>query len=104
MVQEIVVATTPAPDTLVNFIYALTEGNPFFIEEVLQTLLVNDSVRYDNGTWGLVVTSFCPSPVHTLSIHSRDCNVYTVEEWSGVEQRTYFRRSKCRKHQLSNAA
>jgi DNA-binding CsgD family transcriptional regulator len=32
-------------------IYALTEGNPFFIEEILKSLLMAGDIFYENGRW-----------------------------------------------------
>jgi DNA-binding CsgD family transcriptional regulator/tetratricopeptide (TPR) repeat protein len=36
---------------LLDTIYALTEGNPFFIEEVLKSLITVGDIFYTNGVW-----------------------------------------------------
>jgi predicted ATPase len=36
---------------LLDFIYALTEGNPFFVEEMLTSLITTGEVRSVDGTW-----------------------------------------------------
>jgi tetratricopeptide (TPR) repeat protein/DNA-binding CsgD family transcriptional regulator len=34
-----------------HVIYSLTEGNPFFIEEVLKSLIASGDIYYENGSW-----------------------------------------------------
>jgi predicted ATPase len=36
---------------LLDAMYSLTEGNPFFIEEVLKSLIENGDIFYDQGRW-----------------------------------------------------
>ncbi len=36
---------------LVESIYALTEGNPFFIEETLKSLIATDEIASKDGVW-----------------------------------------------------
>jgi predicted ATPase len=36
---------------LVESMYALTEGNPFFIEEVLKSLIATGEIAYNDGVW-----------------------------------------------------
>jgi DNA-binding CsgD family transcriptional regulator len=43
-------STRPATEFL-DLIFPLTEGNPFFIEEVLKTLVTGGDISYVNGAW-----------------------------------------------------
>src|SRR6266849_855885 len=51
MLQAIFAAHHAVPVGLVESIYVLTEGNPFFIEEVLKSLLAMGELRSDDGVW-----------------------------------------------------
>jgi predicted ATPase len=32
-------------------LYTLTEGNPFFVEEILKSLIAAEGIFYEDGTW-----------------------------------------------------
>lgn len=49
-------ADPPLPD-LVTTLHELTDGNPFFIEEVLKSLTMSGQVLYRDGAWGQELTS-----------------------------------------------
>lgn len=51
MLQAIFAAPRPVPGALVSTIYALTEGNPFFVEEMLKSLIAAGELQYVDGTW-----------------------------------------------------
>ena len=36
---------------LPNLLYTLTEGNPFFVEEILKSLIAAGGIFYEDGTW-----------------------------------------------------
>lgn len=50
MLQAIFAASRPAPDEALNLVYTLTEGNPFFVEELL-TATTAGRMLYANGAW-----------------------------------------------------
>ena len=51
MLQAIFAAPHPVQTELVGIIYTLTEGNPFFVEEVLKSLIATGELQYGDGTW-----------------------------------------------------
>jgi DNA-binding CsgD family transcriptional regulator len=51
MVQAILSAPYPLDATLVADLYALTEGNPFFVEEALKSLVATGELRQVDGAW-----------------------------------------------------
>src|SRR5205823_1427716 len=51
MVQAIFSGWQAIPADLLRVLYALTEGNPFFIEETLQALLMAGELSYAGGDW-----------------------------------------------------
>jgi DNA-binding CsgD family transcriptional regulator len=51
MLQAIFAAPKPTPAALVDTIYTLTEGNPFFVEELLKSLIATGELRYADGIW-----------------------------------------------------
>ncbi|GHO82256.1 helix-turn-helix transcriptional regulator [Dictyobacter formicarum] len=51
MIREIFALPHPVHTDFLNMIFALTEGNPFFIEEVLKSLEMDGDVFYANGRW-----------------------------------------------------
>ncbi|HEU5098013.1 MAG TPA: AAA family ATPase [Roseiflexaceae bacterium] len=51
MLQAIFAAPDRTPAALVDTIYTLTEGNPFFVEELLRSLITSGELRYVDGTW-----------------------------------------------------
>ncbi|MFL5807367.1 MAG: ATP-binding protein [Roseiflexaceae bacterium] len=51
MLQAIFAASHPSPAALVDSIYMLTEGNPFFVEELLKSLIVTGEIRSVDGIW-----------------------------------------------------
>jgi DNA-binding CsgD family transcriptional regulator/predicted negative regulator of RcsB-dependent stress response len=51
MLRAIFAMYQAAPTGLLESMYALTEGNPFFIEEVLKTLIATGEIRDREGIW-----------------------------------------------------
>ncbi len=51
MAQAILSASYPLNATLVADLYALTEGNPFFVEEALKSLIATGELRQMDGAW-----------------------------------------------------
>lgn len=51
MLQAIFAAPHPVPAEMLDPIYALTEGNPFFVEEMVTALTASGEPLYANGTW-----------------------------------------------------
>ncbi|WP_201365205.1 helix-turn-helix transcriptional regulator [Dictyobacter formicarum] len=51
MIREIFALPHPAHTDFLNMIFALTDGNPFFIEEVLKSLEMDGDVFYADGRW-----------------------------------------------------
>ncbi len=51
MLRAILDLKTPISKELLETIFPLTEGNPFFIEEILKALIVNGDIFYADGTW-----------------------------------------------------
>jgi DNA-binding CsgD family transcriptional regulator/tetratricopeptide (TPR) repeat protein len=51
MLHAIFDVQRPTPAEALDAIYTLTEGNPFFIEEVLKSLIAADELLYANGRW-----------------------------------------------------
>src|SRR5438445_12632117 len=51
MLRAILGLDRPVRSELVDLVYGLTEGNPFFIEEVLRSLLAAGDLAYASGTW-----------------------------------------------------
>jgi tetratricopeptide (TPR) repeat protein len=51
MLQAILAAPPPVPTELLDPIYTLTEGNPFFVEEMVTALTATGDLLYAEGTW-----------------------------------------------------
>jgi len=51
MLQAIFAAPHPVHTELLGTIYTLTEGNPFFVEEMLKSLIATGELQYVDGTW-----------------------------------------------------
>ncbi|HEX6547496.1 MAG TPA: AAA family ATPase [Candidatus Dormibacteraeota bacterium] len=51
MVRAIFALPRPAPADLLHVLFALTEGNPLFVEELLKSLLLSGDISYANGAW-----------------------------------------------------
>lgn len=51
MLRAIFELQRPVRTEFLETIYPLTEGNPFFIEEILKSLIVAGAIYYANGTW-----------------------------------------------------
>jgi tetratricopeptide (TPR) repeat protein len=51
MLQAIFTLHRPVPTELLSTVYTLTDGNPFFIEEVLKALISTGELQYVDGTW-----------------------------------------------------
>lgn len=44
----------PPPAELVEFLFGRTDGNPFYLEEIINSLLETDTLVRSNGSWRLV--------------------------------------------------
>jgi DNA-binding CsgD family transcriptional regulator len=51
MLRAILRLETPITKEFLDAIFPLTEGNPFFIEEMLKALIADGDIFYANGTW-----------------------------------------------------
>ena len=51
MLQAIFDLKTPISKEFLDIILPLTEGNPFFIEEILKALMADGDIFYADGTW-----------------------------------------------------
>lgn len=51
MIQAIFSAARPEPTQLAEMIYTLTEGVPFFVEEMLKSLITGGELRFADGAW-----------------------------------------------------
>jgi hypothetical protein len=51
MLQAIFDLERPAQAAFLDTIYTLTDGNPFFIEEILKSLMAAGEITYDHGAW-----------------------------------------------------
>ncbi len=51
----------PIHRDLLDYLYTLTEGNPFFIEEILKSLIASGEIAFTNGKW-------VGRPLHELRI------------------------------------
>ena len=51
MLQAIFAVPHPIPPELLETIYTLTEGNPFFVEEMLKSLITTGELQYADGKW-----------------------------------------------------
>ncbi len=51
MITAIFELTTPARPEFIEAMYSLTEGNPFFLEEVLKSLVASGDIFFKGGTW-----------------------------------------------------
>ena len=63
-----ILASDALPDTLRGAIAAKAEGNPFYVEEVVRSLLEAGAIRVENGRFALTArldTSWSPTPSTT---------------------------------------
>ena len=51
MIQVIFALERPVQTDSLDAIYTLTEGNPFFVEETLKSLVTKGEIYYEDGTW-----------------------------------------------------
>lgn len=51
MIRAIFELPQPVRGDFLDRIYALTEGNPFFVEETLQSLIASGEIYFENGRW-----------------------------------------------------
>jgi predicted ATPase len=51
MVRSIFALPRAAPADLLHALFTLTEGNPFFVEEILKSLLSSGDIAYTDGAW-----------------------------------------------------
>ncbi len=51
MLQAIFTLQRPVQADVLDAIYTLTEGNPFFLEEILKALVTTGEIFYADGTW-----------------------------------------------------
>ena len=61
LLGSILALPRPVPPALLDAVYDLTEGNPFFVEEMLQALVAAGELVSAGGTWEL-------QPIHRLHI------------------------------------
>lgn len=61
MLRAIFDLKRPVRKEFLNVLYALTEGNPFFTEEVLKALITSGEIYYADGEWDR-------KPIHELDI------------------------------------
>lgn len=61
MLRAIFELQRPVRRDFLNVLYPLTEGNPFFIEEILKSLIVAGDIFFADGTWDR-------KPIHELQI------------------------------------
>jgi len=52
MLRAILELDTPISQEFLDAVFPLTEGNPFFIEEILKSLMAEGDVFFSNGAWG----------------------------------------------------
>lgn len=89
-----------------NAVHRETEGNPFFVEEVLKALIESGSVRWESGRWQrcdieqlLIPQSVKEAIGHRLNRVSQECNevlrvsailgkVFTFEELTSASQQS----------------
>jgi DNA-binding NarL/FixJ family response regulator len=70
LLRAIFELNVPVRSEFLETIYALTEGNPFFTEEILKSLMAAGGLFYTNGIWD-------NKPIHELNIpHSIQDAVY----------------------------
>jgi DNA-binding NarL/FixJ family response regulator len=51
MMRTILGMSTPISQEFLDTIFPLTEGNPFFVEEILKALIAEGDIFYANGIW-----------------------------------------------------
>jgi DNA-binding CsgD family transcriptional regulator/tetratricopeptide (TPR) repeat protein len=51
MLQTILNLNSPVSKEFLDILFPLTEGNPFFIEEILKALMAGGDISYVDGTW-----------------------------------------------------
>lgn len=51
MLRAILDLKTPISQEFLDTIFPLTEGNPFFIEEILKALMADGDIFYEDGAW-----------------------------------------------------
>ena len=51
MVRTVLGMSTPISREFLDTIFPLTEGNPFFVEEILKALIAEGDIFYANGIW-----------------------------------------------------
>jgi tetratricopeptide (TPR) repeat protein len=51
MLRTILNLNSPVSKEFLDIIFPLTEGNPFFIEEILKALIAGGDISYVDGTW-----------------------------------------------------
>jgi len=51
MLQTILNLNSPMSKEFLDILFPLTEGNPFFIEEILKALMAGGDISYVDGTW-----------------------------------------------------
>jgi len=62
LLRAILALPRPAPPRLVDAIFDVTDGNPFLVEETLQTLLAASDLVVDDGRWVLEPPGLLPIP------------------------------------------
>ncbi|UCF57234.1 MAG: AAA family ATPase, partial [Deltaproteobacteria bacterium] len=64
---ESLLKTKSVPPELQNFIQQKVEGNPFYLEEMINSLIESETLMRDNGTWKLtkpITESDIPPTIH----------------------------------------
>jgi class 3 adenylate cyclase/tetratricopeptide (TPR) repeat protein len=66
---ESLLKTGSIPPDLKHFVQNKAEGNPFYLEELVNILIESDTLKRDNGSWkltGVISESNIPSSLHGL--------------------------------------
>ena len=73
MLEAILAVPHPIPTELLETVYTLTEGNPFFVEEMLKSLITTGELQHADGKWEFRFEkresdafSFIPRSVHEV--------------------------------------
>jgi DNA-binding CsgD family transcriptional regulator len=88
MAQAILSTPHPLNATLVADLYALTEGNPFFVEETLKSLVATGELWQVNGAWTRRSDTHHASGLTVVPMSVRDIVGQRVEQLSEAARRT----------------
>jgi DNA-binding CsgD family transcriptional regulator/tetratricopeptide (TPR) repeat protein len=87
MLQAIFAAPHPMPAALVDTIYTLTEGNPFFVEELLKSLIASGELRSVDGIWQFASGQRDPAGFAVVPRSVQDAVRQRVDRLSAAAQR-----------------